>query len=142
MFNIALGISILIAAFLPIGQWLLLWVATPKTISATVGSFGTHMLLIFLKYLLPALLLYGVFRLSGLQRKWNFKARGSTLILIANLLVLFFALVRAFASRVEGGGASFVVAQFGAFVFWPAWLAIVVGLFLLVRAQSSPDIGK
>ena len=141
MFNIAFAVSVLLAAFMPLGQQLFFMVfGNPRLLSKSLGPFATQMLGLFFKYVLLALVIYGALRLIGAHRKVNFKARGYGLILAANVVILIYSLARSLASLVEGGGAHFVLAQFGTFVYWPAWLAIVVGFVQLSRAHASASV--
>ena len=137
MFNVALAISILVASVFPLGLRLLLVFVPPTLLTTTFGPLGTQLIILFSKYFFGAIIIYIIFRLTKIEQKFNFKARGARLILTANMFVIFFGIVRALASLVEGGGAAFVVAQFGPFVFWPAWLAIIIGLVRLWRNQSA-----
>ncbi len=136
MFVICLGISILVSSLAPVGQWLFIAMA-PHNIRSILSPFWIQALLILFKYFLPALVAYGLLRSIGIQKKYNFRARGFSLVLIGSALIVFFRLALAFASGVEGGGAAYVVAQLGVFVFIPAWIAILIGLIQIWRSQPS-----
>ena len=141
VFNVALGLSILVAILLPLGQRVLLAFVSPGLLLKSLGPFGTSLVVLFFKYFLVALVLYFIFRLAGVERRFKFSARGAKVVFVGNTLVVLYGLARAVASLAEGGGGSFVVAQFGMFVLWPAWLLIVVGLLLLVFSQKSAKPG-
>ena len=141
-FGIALGVAILMAAILPIGGYILLAIISPTELRGLIGSFGTHLILMCFKYLLPAYLLYSLFKYFKLDEKYRFKKVGNGLVLAGCTLVLTFGLARAFASLVEGGGGSFALALYAKFVLFPAWLLIFVGVVKFWRNRQTLAQGR
>ena len=140
MFNVALAIAILVAIVVPTPR-LLSIVTTPNDLQRTLGPFGAQLIILFVRYFVVAFLLYGIFRVLRLDRKFNFNANGATVLLVANVVVVGFGAVRVLASLVEGGGLGFGLSQLAMYVLFPCWLAIAIGLLMMWQKPLPPSHG-
>jgi hypothetical protein len=142
MFRVALGLSILLAAVFPLGQYLLGWFTTTQDLRSQLGPWALIGLVLFVKYFLVAAVLYIVFRLVRLDQRLNLKGKGSTRVLVANCVVVAYAIFLMLARMVEGGGFGYLVAQLSLFFLWPSWAVILWGMILIwmtKREGAAPD---
>ena len=137
MFRVALSLSILLAAVFPLGQYLVGAFTTAQDLQSRLGPWVLMALVLLVKYFLVAAVLYIVLRLVRLNERLNLEGRGSTRILVANCVVLAYAIFLMLARMVEGGGFGYLVAQLSLFVLWPSWAVIVWGLILVWMTKGK-----
>ncbi len=135
MFNVALGIAVLIGPFLPIYQVIS---AVYFALSRSVGIVGSQLFLFLCTYFLPAFALYFGFRFAGLQPKFALSTRGSLLILSGSLVVLLFeiAVVARMASSASMSTGLMLLTHFRALA-WLARAGVLIGLFLFWRSLTA-----
>jgi hypothetical protein len=136
MFRVALSLSILLAAVFPLGQYLVMSFTTSRALKASLGALGAAALVLFVKYILVAIVLYALFRMVRIDRRFDLNGRGSRQLLLANIVVLTYAVLLALARMVEGGGFGYLIGQFAFLVLWPSWAIIVWGLVLLWGSRA------
>src|SRR5882672_4963481 len=135
MFRVALGISILFSAVFPLGKYLVGGFSAKDL--QFLGPWGLVALMLVVKYLLVASLLYFVFRLVRLDQRFNLNGKGSTRVLVASCVVIAYAIVLALARQIEGGGPGYVAAQMSVLFWWPSWAVILWGLILMSMAKRD-----
>lgn len=136
--NVSLALAFGLAyLFSPGGRLLALFVDRP--LLQSIGAPGTHVINIFANYWLLAVALYFAFRLSRADRFLKPAANAQRLLGTGNALLIFYIGARAFASAVQGGGASFLVASIAPFIVYPAWLLIAGGLAWLAILAARSD---
>lgn len=133
--NLSLGIAFGLAAlFSPFGRILSLYLDRP--LLQSLGPLKAHLLNVFANYWLLATVIYVVLRVARVER-FLVPARGPLLMMgLANVLLILYVAARVFASIIEGGGASFVVASFAIFIVLPSWLLIAGSLIWLLAASA------
>lgn len=129
--NLSLGLAFGLAALLsPGGRILRLVVDLP--VVQSMPPYQAHLLNVAANYWIPAVIVYLVFRLTK-AGSWLKPTTGiHATIGIANLLLTLYVAARVLASSVEGGGGSFVVMSFSAFVVLPSWSLLLTGFVWLV----------
>jgi hypothetical protein len=141
MFNVALGIAMVIGPFLPT---YLVFSGVYGAVMKITGIFGSRVFLLLCTYFLPAFALYFAFRFAGMQRRFALSTRGNLLIVLGNLVVLLFeiAYVARFlpgANAVMYSGLLFLT-QFRQ-IEWLPRAAILIGLFLFWKEPATLNDG-
>jgi hypothetical protein len=136
LFNVALGASILIAPFVSIYS---MFSAIDSVLYRTLGVFGSRVILFLLAHAVTALVLYACLRVIYTARKVSFTRGVTRLILIGNAVALFldFAYIGQMAGNTTISRAFMTIALFRELLSWLAWAAILIGLFLFWKAQST-----
>jgi hypothetical protein len=141
-----LGVTFLIAALFPIGAQL----AQLTLVGISGGVFkGSppllfHLVALLLTYAPAALVTAWFVKSSNLRVRLPRQVPGSAHMILGVGLTCAYVAVRLFASTIEGGGPSFMVAQFSPFVLWPARVLLLVGVvrLLLAASPSNPSIDR
>lgn len=128
MLNIAVASAFLLSLILPPAQRIVgLFIDLPALQIMPAGQRGTVFSL--LAFWLPATLMYSGLRFVPSASRLTPTRSESVALAIGNLILVLYIAAKTFASTVEGGGASFVVASFSKFTAIPA--LILVGATLL-----------
>lgn len=136
LLNLSLGISFLLSSVFPIGK-LFLSITGFSTALSALANHEAYVIASIAKYWVPTILLYIGFRVTRIDIRIKPSATTSTLVLIGNILCMLYLSVRIFASTIEGGGPSFLVASFSIFIIGPAILLYVIGFINLLKKISS-----
>lgn len=102
--------------------------------------YQKHLLLAFANYWLPATIIYVLVRLMRLDSRLRLTAAAHWALLAANALLLVYVAARVFASTVEGGGASYVLASMSPLIIVPAWVLLAFG-FIALAYRSVQQTG-
>jgi hypothetical protein len=142
LFNVALGLSVLLASVYPLGLDLLYWLFSPTALRAAFGASGTLVLVVMFQYLLVAALLYLLFQALNMARRFNFRAQGRWLILLGSALALTLAVLELLIvgdlSQWLAGTIAAWLAVIRPVAFLLAMAALLVGFVQLLAAQSMP----
>lgn len=112
-------------------------------VSKTIGlpllqslpSYQGHILVAFINYWIPAILIYLVLRMTH-SDKWLKLGKSSNIFfIITNTLFILYISARTYFSTWQGGGASFAVAYYSRFVIYPAIALLLIGLYRLAIAS-------
>lgn len=140
--NLALGISFALSLLFSIGPKVLGALGVMYT-QRLLAPYQQQILLYFVGYWLPAILIYVFFRLSRLDTRLRTTTAIHSTILLANLLLVLYSAARVFASTVPGGGPSFAVASMSPLIIFPAWVLLAYGcISLAIRSLQSTSTLK
>lgn len=116
----------------------LLSVSIDLPVLQSIPIHKAHLLLAFANYWIVALLIYLILRGSRAEL-WLKPSRGiHALIGFCNGLLILYLISRIFASGIQGGGPSFVVAMFAPYFVVPAQLSFAIGIvWLVVRSVAN-----
>lgn len=134
--NLSLGFAFILSSIFSTGAKIL-WAMGLMLNLRILQPYQTHAINVLASYWLPAILIFIVLRVSRLDSKLRPTTAIHTTILIANILLTLYVTVRIFASTVEGGGASFVVASMSPIIIIPAWILLAIGFIKLIINSSK-----
>ena len=139
--NISLALAFTISSLFSIGGKLLVWLFS-EPLLRSIPPYQGHLFNVLANYWIPAFLIYLAFRLTRAGKRLFPNTAIQVLIGLGNFLLILYVSARALASAVQGGGASFVVAQFSPMVVLPGRGLLIIGLvWLLVRAFQQKTVG-
>ncbi len=137
LINLSLGAAFGLSSVFSTGARLM-EVLGARALMRLLQPYQQHLLSAFLSFWIPALLIYIVLRSTRADERLRCGALGQSTILAANLLLAIYVAARIFASTIEGGGPSFLVAQMSRFVLVPAWILLSIGFVaLLVKSMRA-----
>ncbi|MEO7643241.1 MAG: hypothetical protein ABIU07_17610, partial [Ramlibacter sp.] len=109
-----------------------------ESLLRTVGGLGTGYLSAFASLFVLPVIIYLVLRLVGAEVWMKSRPGIQRLLAVGNVVCLLYALARAFAAGIEGGGASFVVMTLGVYALIPALVMLLIGgVWLLVNSVRN-----
>lgn len=141
MSTIFLGFTFLLAAIFPVGGYIA-QIATGGMYGPIFGKFPPiffHLFTLILSYVPMAVVSWIVLRKTNLATRLPDPPPGKGLLLAGVLLILVYLAFHLFASTIQGGGPSFVVASFAPYVIIPANICLVLGAAKVLLA-ASPNV--
>lgn len=145
MFNIALALAFALSSLLSLGKQIL-HLVIEEPVLQSLPHYQGHLLLAFTNYWVPAVLIYVLLRLLRADAWLRPRPAIHVLLGLANCLLIIYIAVRAFASTIQGGGASFAVMSYAPLVVLPAWAMLTAGLTWLtvrcIRNRKEPKQSK
>lgn len=138
--NLSLAIAFAISFYLSPGAKLLrFFVGQP--VLQSIPVYKAHILNALVSYWLMTIFVYALLRLTRAESWLRPRPAIHALLGTGNALLIVYLVPRIFASSIEGGGASFVVAMFSPFFVLPAQLLFIAG-FVWLAARSIPAGAK
>lgn len=136
MFNLALGISLLISTFTSLGGKILQTLYTQRGLLEAFGPIGSVVVSLFFNYFLITFIVYTCLWLLMRRTNFNFSSRGSGFILAGNILILAYVLLRILSISFLGMGASVMFSFLGFIYLLPANATIAYGIYALNQSQN------
>ena len=132
--NLSLAIAFFLSFYLSPGAKALRMVVDLPVLQS-IPVYKAHILNAFASYWITALLIYLALRLTRAEAWLKPRPAIHALVGIGNALLIFYLIPRIFASTIQGGGPSFVVAMFSPYFVIPAKLLFLAG-FVWLAARS------
>jgi hypothetical protein len=132
--NLSLAIAFLLSFYLsPGAKALRILIDLP--VLQSIPAYKAHVLNAFASYWVIAILVYLGLRFTRAELWLRPRPAIHALIGVGNSLLIIYLIPRIFASSIEGGGPSFVVAMFSPYFVIPAKFLFLIG-FLWLAARS------
>lgn len=144
MISAFFGFTILLAALTPAGTQIAQIAAHAiLPVGQSASPVLMHLVVLLFSYAPAALLVAWFFKASKLGARLPSQIPGRRLMMYGVGLTCAYFAVYLFSLTIQGGGATFVVAQMSIFALWPARALLVVGAVkvLLAAKPSGVAIG-
>lgn len=131
MFNISLALAFLMSFHFSLGGEIISLII-PSDALRLLPPYQQHIATNFANYWLPVLILY-IFLRSVNAHKYLRPTTGIQFLLgSANAVLITYLILRIFASNIPGGGASFALVSFSAYILIPCKIALYAGTAWLI----------
>lgn len=131
MVIIFIAFTLILTSIFPVGSTLFSAIITSLNINANHYDRSTAVLMsygmVISNYLISALIVWAFFWASDLKQRLPEKTPGIGLMKGGLAISLIYTAFYILATRVEGGGAAFVVLSLGVYFLWPGKLLMLAG---------------
>jgi len=135
--NLAVGLSFLVSMVVPFGSILVDQVLSGPVLWEMRG-IARDLPGVLGNYWIPAIAIYLILKYSRFSTSYDISSRAHAFIGAGNAMLVFYLLLRLYASTIPGGGAGFVVAGVGSLILaLPGYACLAVGAVLVIATKKA-----